>query len=87
MVRAWALRLAGDARHLASPVLKAARRLAEVEPNAEVRAQVLSTARRLPADQALPFLPCRGIEKVSCGCDDEGKLFLFTGVGVPWRSK
>lgn len=56
MVRAWAIRLAGDARRLPTAVFQGVRQLAASEPDAEVRSQVLSTARRLPPDQALPLV-------------------------------
>ncbi|MFO1459057.1 MAG: PVC-type heme-binding CxxCH protein [Verrucomicrobiota bacterium] len=56
MVRAWTIRLLGDDRtwpkELEPPLLA----LAETEPNAEVRSQLLSTARRLPGAQGLPLL-------------------------------
>lgn len=55
MVRAWAIRLMGDARQLTVPIHKAVLGLAASEPDAEVRSQILSTARRLPRDQALPL--------------------------------
>jgi putative heme-binding domain-containing protein len=55
-VRLWTVRLLGDANKVA-PVL--ARRLAELarsEPNVEVRSQLASTAKRLPAADALPIV-------------------------------
>ncbi len=56
MVRAWTIRLLGDARTLPSTFLQDVIALAATEPDAEVRAQLLSTARRLPAAQALPLV-------------------------------
>ncbi|HUY36198.1 MAG TPA: PVC-type heme-binding CxxCH protein [Pirellulales bacterium] len=55
-VRAWSARLLGDAGH-ASPELAA--RLAELastEPVVDVRSQLASTAKRLPAEQGLPIV-------------------------------
>jgi putative heme-binding domain-containing protein len=52
-VRSWALRLAGDERLLSPMVLAAALRTAGHDPSPEVRCQIASTARRLPAAQAL----------------------------------
>jgi putative heme-binding domain-containing protein len=53
MVRAWVIRLAGDAKLLTSETFEGVLELARREPDAEVRSQILSTARRLPAGQAL----------------------------------
>lgn len=55
MVRAWTIRLLGDSRSLPDAVAARVLTLARTEPDAEVRSQILSTARRLPADQALPL--------------------------------
>ncbi|HVJ46779.1 MAG TPA: PVC-type heme-binding CxxCH protein, partial [Luteolibacter sp.] len=55
MVRAWAIRLSGDAKLLPAAVHQAVIGLAANEPDAEVRSQILSTARRLPKEQALPL--------------------------------
>lgn len=53
MVRYWAIRFAGEDRELADAVLQAVIKLTAGEADAEVRSQVLSTARRLQLDQAL----------------------------------
>ncbi|MFN0125274.1 MAG: dehydrogenase, partial [Verrucomicrobiales bacterium] len=55
MVRAWTIRLLGDARQLPSAVFSDGLGLAAAEPDPEVRAQIVSTARRLPAPHALPL--------------------------------
>jgi len=55
MVRAWTIRLLGDARSLPDPVHRRVLDLVASEPDAEVRCQVISTARRLPWEQALPL--------------------------------
>lgn len=55
MVRAWALRLAADSRSLSPAILEAALDLARSDPSPEVRCQIASSARRLPASQALPL--------------------------------
>lgn len=55
-VRLWAVRLLGDARNVSErTALKLARR-ARVEPNVEVRSQLASTARRLPAEFGLAIV-------------------------------
>ena len=55
-VRAWAIRLLGDERALPGKFEAAVKKLVATEPDAEVRCQVSSTARRLPAAQALPLV-------------------------------
>ncbi|MSU34439.1 MAG: c-type cytochrome [Pedosphaera sp.] len=56
MVRAWTIRLLGDERKLSASLALQVTTLATLEPDAEVRCQMLSTARRLPAAQALPLV-------------------------------
>lgn len=51
-VRTWSVRLMGDGGRITPAVLEMARR----EPDAEVRAQMASTARRLPPGEALPLV-------------------------------
>ena len=55
MVRAWTIRLLGDERSFSLTVVEAISRLATTEPDAEVRCQILSTARRLGVTDALPL--------------------------------
>ena len=55
-VRAWAIRLEGDRRKLNGDFAAAVLRQAATESDAEVRAQMASTAGRLPADQGLPLV-------------------------------
>ncbi len=55
-MRAWSIRLLGDAQKLPAAFATAAERLAATEPDAEVRAQFAATARRLPAEQALALV-------------------------------
>jgi putative heme-binding domain-containing protein len=55
-VRAWAIRLLGDRKQLPDAFAHAVVRLAATEPDAEVRCQMASTARRLPARQAVPIV-------------------------------
>lgn len=56
MVRAWIIRLLGDAKELPPAFFERLQSLAATEPDAEVRCQMLSTARRLPLAQALPIV-------------------------------
>jgi putative heme-binding domain-containing protein len=55
-VRAWSIRLMGDRRKLPEQFFATVIRAARTEPDAEVRAQIASTARRLPVNQALALV-------------------------------
>lgn len=55
-VRLWAVRLLGDERYAPPVPAQQLAALAAAEPNIEVRAQLASTAGRLPAGQSLPIL-------------------------------
>ncbi|CAN5454150.1 HEAT repeat domain-containing protein [soil metagenome] len=55
-VRAWAIRLVGDSRELPPAFLSDLTALARTEPSPEVRCQILSTACRLAAEDALALL-------------------------------
>ena len=55
-VRTWAVRLIGDRKQLPDEFTAALVRLLATEPDPEVRCQAASTARRLPAGQALPLV-------------------------------
>ncbi|HEV7223633.1 MAG TPA: c-type cytochrome, partial [Pirellulales bacterium] len=55
-VRSWTVRLLGDAGPLSPSIAPKLAALAGSEPNVEVRSQLASTAKRLPAEQALPIV-------------------------------
>lgn len=55
-VRMWGVRLAGDDGEVSSVVSTALGRLAAREPHPEVRSQLASTAKRLPANNAAPII-------------------------------
>jgi mono/diheme cytochrome c family protein len=55
-LRRWAVRLLGDANLVQPATAAALARLAQTEPAVEVRSQLASSARRLPAGQAFPIL-------------------------------
>jgi putative heme-binding domain-containing protein len=55
-VRSWAIRLMGDGKQLASEFHAAVLARASIEPDAEVRAQIAGTARRLRPEHALPLI-------------------------------
>ncbi|MGI8605374.1 MAG: DUF7133 domain-containing protein [Verrucomicrobiales bacterium] len=55
-VRAWTVRLAGDRNSLTEKFFAAVLRGIAAEPDAEVRCQIASSARRLPSKQALPLV-------------------------------
>ncbi len=54
-VRLWTIRLLGDENHLTQSINEKIQRIALTEPNVEVRSQLASTAKRLPATQGLPL--------------------------------
>ena len=55
-VRAWAVRLMGDAQSLPISFAAALQKRIVVETDPEVRSQIAGTSRRLPAAQALPIV-------------------------------
>ena len=55
-VRAWTVRLLGDARSVTPAIAKRLARLAATEPHVEVRSQLACTTRRLPGSDALPIV-------------------------------
>jgi putative membrane-bound dehydrogenase-like protein len=55
-IRAWSVRLLGDEGEVSPDVAHHLARLAEVDPSATVRAQLASTARRLPGRDGLPIV-------------------------------
>jgi putative heme-binding domain-containing protein len=54
-VRAWAVRLVGDARNVSRETAKRLIALAENDPSLRVRSQLASTAKRLPPADGLPI--------------------------------
>ncbi|MGH7946663.1 MAG: PVC-type heme-binding CxxCH protein, partial [Opitutaceae bacterium] len=54
-VRRWVVRCAGDDREVGAGLAAAIKELAARETHPEVRTQILATARRLPAKDALPI--------------------------------
>jgi putative membrane-bound dehydrogenase-like protein len=54
-VRRWVVRCAGDDRDVSTGLATAIKELAARETHPEVRTQILATARRLPAEAALPI--------------------------------
>ena len=55
-VREWTVRLVGDSGKVSPELASRMSQLAQSEPNIEVRSQLACTARRLPAEQALPIV-------------------------------
>lgn len=55
-VRRWAVRLLGDRNQVGAATAVALARLAAAEPAVEVRSQLASSAKRLPAAAALPIV-------------------------------
>lgn len=55
-VRMWAVRLLGDNNSVSPSISAALSTLALSEPHPEVRSQLAATAKRLPAQQALPVI-------------------------------
>lgn len=56
LVRAWTVRLLGDQGRVSPSVAGRLAELAASEPVVDVRSQLASTARRLPAEQGLPIV-------------------------------
>lgn len=71
MVRAWTIRLMGDERNLTLAFAAKLLAAAATEPDAEVRCQILSTAMRLPAGQALPL-----VKAIAQRSDDVSDAFI-----------
>lgn len=55
-VRSWTIRLKGDNAPITHDLAETIAKLAASEPNVEVRGQMASTAKRLPAAQGLPIV-------------------------------
>jgi putative membrane-bound dehydrogenase-like protein len=55
-VRAWVVRLLGDAKGVSPTLARAFADLAESDPSPVVRAQLLCSAKRLPGEQAMPVI-------------------------------
>lgn len=70
-VRVWTVRLLGDDQQVAPAIADKLAALAVAEPHVEVRSQLASSARRLPAPQAIPIM--RGLLEHS---EDVGDIHL-----------
>lgn len=66
-VRSWTVRLLGDRRHVDSAIAKKLAHLASNETNERVRLQLAASAKRLPAEDALPIVEAL----LSCPKDPE----------------
>lgn len=55
-VRLWAVKLSGDGKKVSPAVSNGLAQLASIEPHAEVRSQLVCTAKRLPAADAMPVI-------------------------------
>jgi putative heme-binding domain-containing protein len=55
-VRAWTVRLLGDAKHVSATIRQQLARLAQTESSCVVRSQLACTCKRLPAGDALPII-------------------------------
>ncbi|WP_232834972.1 DUF7133 domain-containing protein [Pleomorphovibrio marinus] len=56
MVRKWTIRLLGDEKTLSAETASLVIQLLEKETHSEVRSQILSTCKRIPAEHALPIM-------------------------------
>ncbi len=56
MVRYWTIRLLGDSGKVSPAILTEWQRLAQTEPEVEVRSQMASSLKRLPGKDALPII-------------------------------
>ncbi|MEX0716520.1 MAG: PVC-type heme-binding CxxCH protein [Planctomycetaceae bacterium] len=78
-VRRWATRLAGDERRVSSAVAKKLAEIAATDPDAELRSQLASTARRLPPGDGLPII--RALLSRTADADDPRlPLLLWWGI-------
>lgn len=90
-VRAWTVRLMGDAKALSVDFYAALLKRIAIENDAEVRAQIAATSRRLPVDQALgiistmmhrnadagdPFIPMLCWWTIEAHCDTDRDAVL-----------
>jgi putative heme-binding domain-containing protein len=55
-VRLWTVRLLGDAKHVSRPIARRLGEMAQQEGNLAARSQLACTAKRLPAEDALPIV-------------------------------
>ncbi len=78
-VRMWAVRLIGDRKKANAAEAKALLRLAKSEPELEVRGQLASAARRLPAEVGVPILEAL-IEAHDDSGDNHMPLMLWWAV-------
>jgi len=67
VVRAWAVRLLGDAGTVSQTAAHRLDRFAEEEPDVTVRRQLAATAARLPAAVALPLVNANAIRGIDAG--------------------
>jgi putative heme-binding domain-containing protein len=56
MIRYWSVRLLGDSKNVSQAIASALLKRAKLESESEVRVQLASTARRLPAADAFPVI-------------------------------
>lgn len=78
-VRKWSVRLLGDDKHVSSVIAQRLADLTKSESDVRVRAQLASSAQRLPANQALPIIEAlllRGVD----GGDPYMPLLLWWAV-------
>ncbi|MSU36063.1 MAG: c-type cytochrome [Pedosphaera sp.] len=66
-VRKWTVRLLGDEKRVSPAMAVRLAALPKSEPDIRVRAQLASSAQRLPADQALPILEALLIRDIDRG--------------------
>ncbi len=75
-VRRWAARLAGDRRAVSQNVAAVLAERATQEPVVQVRTQLASTAKRLPAEAALPII-ARLVERAEDASDLHQPLLIW----------
>ena len=98
-VRTWVIRLMGDEKQMPAKFAQALLDLAKTEPDAEVRSQIASTSRRLPAQQGLalvaallqrdtdaadPYIPLLCWWTIVIHCSDDREAVLQM---LPWETK
>jgi putative membrane-bound dehydrogenase-like protein len=78
-IRAWTVRMLGDENQVGSEFAARLAKLAADEPTAQVRAQLATSARRLPPPEGLPIV-ARLLERDQDGADPFLPLLLWWAV-------
>jgi putative heme-binding domain-containing protein len=84
-IRTWTIRLLGDSKQISPELTPKLAELAAREPDLEVRAQLAATAKRLPANYAMPVLRSL-LEHDEDATDNRLPLLLWWAIEVKAES-